>query len=174
MRLTPPHHRHPRRALTLAVAFGLALFVTWTRDRAHPALALPEPMPSASSSSTASSSLAAFDVSRADFANPFVLADRDGYVAFATGAGDEHVQVARSRDLATWTRLPDALPSLPSWAARERGLTWAPAVLRRESAYVLYYTARDAASGFQCIGRATSARPEGPYLDDSEHAFVCP
>jgi beta-xylosidase len=108
-----------------------------------------------------------------DFADPFVLRDGDTYYAFATGAGERKVQVARSRDLVSWTMLPDALPELPAWAARERGFTWAPSVLRREGRYVLYYTTADTGSGFQCISRAVASRPEGPFVDDSARPFVC-
>jgi len=108
-----------------------------------------------------------------DFPDPFVLRDGDGYFAFATGANGRNVQVARSRDLTAWSMLPDALPTLPPWAARERGLTWAPSVLRRERHYVLYYTAADTGSGFQCISRAIAERAEGPYVDDSPRPFVC-
>lgn len=110
---------------------------------------------------------------RPDFADPFVLRDGDAWLAFATGASGEHVQVARSADMRTWAQLGDALPALPSWADARSGFTWAPAVLRRDGGYVLYYTARDVASGFQCIGRARASRAEGPYVDESAHAFVC-
>jgi beta-xylosidase len=108
-----------------------------------------------------------------DFADPFVLADGETYFAFATGAAGEHVQVARSKDLRAWTPMRDALPVLPAWAEARDPLVWAPSVLRRPSGYVLYYTARDATSGFQCIGHAVSPRAEGPYVDDARHAFVC-
>lgn len=108
-----------------------------------------------------------------DFPDPFILPDGDSYYAFATGAKGRNVQVARSRDLSAWATLPDALPTLPSWAARDGGLTWAPSVLRRERHYVLYYTAADTGSGFQCISRAISPRAEGPYVDDSPRPFVC-
>jgi beta-xylosidase len=109
-----------------------------------------------------------------DFADPYVLRADGTYYAFATGSEAVHVQVARSSDLAAWTPLADALPRLPAWASRERGFTWAPAVLTRNKTFVLYYTARDSASGFQCISRATSTTPEGPYVDDSSRPFVCP
>lgn len=112
-------------------------------------------------------------IGRADFADPFVLREGDTYYAFATGANGKHVQVGRSKDLAAWTALPDALPTLPSWAVRGEKLTWAPSALRRSGGYVLYYTAPDAVSGFQCISRATSASPAGPYVDDSARPFVC-
>src|SRR4051794_19666177 len=75
-----------------------------------------------------------------DFADPFVLREGDRYYAFATGARGQNIQVARSRNLADWTMLPDALPNLPDWAASVRGLTWAPSALRRGARFVLYYT----------------------------------
>lgn len=109
----------------------------------------------------------------ADFADPFVLRDGAAHYAFATGARGDHIQVARSVDLVRWARLPDALPVLPAWAAPEKHLTWAPSVLKRNDAYVLYYVAADTGSGFQCISRARSSRPEGPYTDDSDRPFVC-
>jgi beta-xylosidase len=109
-----------------------------------------------------------------DFPDPFVLRGSDAFYAFATGTGGMHVQVARSRDLAAWKLVADALPQLPTWAAEGEGLTWAPAVLARGQRFVLYYTARHAASGYQCISRAVSTSAPGPYRDDSAQPFVCP
>lgn len=108
-----------------------------------------------------------------DFPDPFVLRDGDRYYAFATNSAGSNVRVVTSADLATWTELPDALPVLPAWARANASLTWAPSVLRRGGKYVLYYTARDIASGFQCIGRATSTNAAGPYADDSSSPFIC-
>jgi hypothetical protein len=108
-----------------------------------------------------------------DFADPFVLPDEDAFFAFATGAGRLHLQVARSLDLKDWSLLGDPLPELPAWASKAPGLTWAPSALARRDGYVLYYTARDAASGFQCISRARSSHVEGPYFDDSSRPLVC-
>lgn len=108
-----------------------------------------------------------------DFADPYVLHGAGAYYAFATGVAELNLQVARSRDLVAWTHLGEALPALPSWALKTHGLTWAPSVLVRRDRYVLYYTTRDAASGFQCISRAISLRPEGPYSDDSAEPLVC-
>ena len=108
-----------------------------------------------------------------DFPDPFVLRDGDRYYGFATNSAGSNVRVISSNDLATWTELPDALPVLPAWAKANASLTWAPAVLRRGNTFVLYYTARDIASGFQCIGRATSTAPAGPYTDNSSGPFVC-
>jgi beta-xylosidase len=108
-----------------------------------------------------------------DFADPFVLRVGETYYAFATGSRSTHVQAARSSDLETWAPLGDALPRLPAWASDVADLTWAPAVLPREKTFVLYYTARHTASGFQCISHATSASVAGPYVDDSSSPFVC-
>ncbi len=108
-----------------------------------------------------------------DFADPFVLNAGGAYYAFATGAQGQHLQVARSRDLADWTPLQDPLPRLPAWARDNGGLTWAPSVLARRDGYVLYYTTRDAASGFQCISRAVARQPAGPYVDRSSRPLVC-
>jgi beta-xylosidase len=112
-------------------------------------------------------------VFRADFADPFVLRDEARYYAFATNANGRNVRAATSNDLSTWTELPDALPVLPAWAMAHASLTWAPSVLRRGSSFVLYYTARSIAAGFQCIGRAVAATAAGPYVDDSADPFIC-
>lgn len=108
-----------------------------------------------------------------DFPDPFVLREGDRYYAFATNSGGKNVPVVTSTDLASWSELPDALPVLPAWARANASLTWAPAVLKRGGAFVLYFTARSIASGFQCIGRAIATSPAGPYVDDSSGPFVC-
>jgi beta-xylosidase len=108
-----------------------------------------------------------------DFADPFILRDGDAYLAFGTGWNGAHVQVARSTDLSSWAPGPDALPKLPKWASTLDGYTWAPTVLPRPGGYVLYYTTRAAASGFQCISLATSTHAEGPYTDSSAAPLVC-
>jgi beta-xylosidase len=108
-----------------------------------------------------------------DFADPFMLQAGGSYYAFATGAEGQHLQVARSRDLKAWTPLRDPLPRLAAWARDTDGLTWAPSVLARADGYVLYYTTRDAASGFQCISRAVARQPAGPYVDRSARPMIC-
>ncbi len=109
----------------------------------------------------------------ADFADPFVIRDENAYYALATGAHGRNIQAASSTDLVHWFQLPDALPRLPSWASRAGRLTWAPAVLKREAGFVLYYTTREARSGFQCISRAVATHPAGPYTDESSAPLVC-
>ncbi len=113
-------------------------------------------------------------VVNADFPDPFVLRQGGMYYAFGTNAASKNIQAASSPDLAHWTVLPDALPSLPAWAAKNAGLTWAPSVLPLgPSTFVMYYTARDTASGFQCISHAEATSPAGPYVDSTTSAFVC-
>ena len=51
-----------------------------------------------------------------------------------------------------------------SWATF--GYNWAPTVaLNQAGHFVMYYTARDAAAGTQCIGMATARSPAGPFTD---------
>ena len=108
-----------------------------------------------------------------DFPDPFVLPDNGVYYAFATNVGAVHIPILRSDTLASWTWLGDALADLPEWSEEVGDLVWAPGVLTRKKHYVLYYTTRHAASGRQCISRATAAQPAGPYEDDSDVPLVC-
>jgi beta-xylosidase len=109
----------------------------------------------------------------ADFADPFVLVTDSGYYAYATNARSMNVPTLRSTDLVTWVAQGDAMPLLPAWAVSGRKLTWAPAVLRKDEHYVLFYTARDSLSQLQCIGRAESTNPAGPFIDTSPAPFIC-
>jgi beta-xylosidase len=120
-----------------------------------------------------SPSRAAAGVLDGDFPDPFVLRTASGYYAFATGAKQLHLQVAQSNDLRAWSNIVEALPELPSWALKADGLTWAPSAIVRNEGYILYYATRHANSGFQCISRAQSRRPEGPYVDDSSEPLLC-
>jgi hypothetical protein len=95
------------------------------------------------------------------------------YLRFGTAARRFNVPTAVSTDLTDWTRISDALPGLPSWAVPSVATTWGPAVLATEMGWVLYFATQDAASGLECIGRATSSRPEGPYVDRSSAPLVC-
>ena len=106
-----------------------------------------------------------------DFADPFVMRVGNEYYAYATNAAGGSVQLARSRDLVSWSLAGNALGNLPSWAAQ--GSVWAPATLDRFPVVVLYYTVREAATGRQCISVAVSGRPEGPFLDGSEGPIEC-
>ncbi|HEX6394578.1 MAG TPA: glycoside hydrolase family 43 protein [Acidimicrobiales bacterium] len=105
-----------------------------------------------------------------DFPDPFVLNTGSEYIALATNSGSVNVQVMSSPDLVEWRTEPDGLPSLPSWAAG--GNTWAPAVLPRESNYILFYTVREPTGQRQAISVATSREPVGPYVDRSDGPFI--
>ena len=117
-----------------------------------------------------------------DFADPFILPHDGGLFAYATNTahGQVNVQMAWSSNLTDWrqlrdagepSRLHDAMPTLPPWA--KRGFTWAPEVLEAADGFVLYFTARHAQSGLQCVGAATAADPRGPFVSTSEEPLVC-
>lgn len=107
-----------------------------------------------------------------DFPDPDVLRVEDTYYAYATNSGGVNIQVARSDDLVHWELLPDALPTLPGWAAQEFGFAWAPDVTTFDGEqYVMYHVARY--QGVQCIGVAVSESPEGPFEPVGDAPFVC-
>lgn len=108
-----------------------------------------------------------------DFPDPFVLRVGEVYYAYATNARGINVQTIRSTNLMDWKWVGDALPRLPDWAVPGRSLTWAPAVMQRDEQFVLYYTTRFVEAGRQCISRAISDDPAGPFHDDSEEPFLC-
>jgi beta-xylosidase len=122
------------------------------------------------------------------------------YYAYATESGFLgllKVPVARSTDLTTWNWAGpdqtggsggapdgkpdrDAMPVLAPWV--EFGGNWAPSVLSRPSnpddaQYVMYYTAKSKESsvygGKECIGIATAATPDGPFVDSATAPVLC-
>jgi beta-xylosidase len=108
----------------------------------------------------------------ADFPDPFVLREGDTYHAYSTNDAEANVPTLRSGDLVEWKEAGDAMPDLAPWVTP--GQTWAPEVLAREAGgYVLYYTAASATEGRQCLGRAVSDSPDGPFVDRDERPFVC-
>jgi beta-xylosidase len=108
-----------------------------------------------------------------DFPDPFLLVADSGYYAYATNHAGVNVPMMHSSDLVTWSPMGDAMPSLPPWTESGKRLTWAPAVIEVGRKYLLLYTARDRQSGLQCIGRAVSPVPTGPFHDDSSGPFIC-
>ncbi len=129
-------------------------------------------------SRSAAAEVAALD---SDFPDPAVLRASDGYYyAYATQSvrqtGTINIQVARSRDLAAWEQLGDALPAKPRWASRTQEF-WAPHVAAHGGHYFLYYSAKpdaaldDPKRGL-CLAVATALRPEGPFTDMG-HPLVC-
>src|SRR5207253_8545749 len=90
--------------------------------------------------------------------------------------GKTNVQLAESRDLVHWAMVKDdkgardAMPELPAWA--KKGFTWAPEVLKTDTGYVLYFTARDKKSGMQCVGAAAATDPAGPFTSTAASPLV--
>ena len=104
-----------------------------------------------------------------NFPDPYVLEADGTYYAYATNDAGKEVQTLTSTDLVTWKPGKDALPELGKWAYP--GKTWAPEVLALDDdSYVLYYTAN---AGGQCIGRAVSKTPAGPFVDRWPQPLVC-
>jgi beta-xylosidase len=107
-----------------------------------------------------------------DFPDPSILLVGDRYFAYSTQSGPFHFQVMSSTDLTTWSAPAEALPQLPTWA--EPGATWAPAASAVSGGgYELFYAARDRALSTECIGRATSSSPAGPFVDDASEPLLC-
>jgi beta-xylosidase len=73
--------------------------------------------------------------------------------------------------------LSDALPRLPAWASQEFGWAWAPEVTVPASGkgYIMYFVAHYVIDrgGTQCIGVATSDKPEGPFVSSAEKPIIC-
>lgn len=110
-----------------------------------------------------------------DFPDPAVLQFHGEYYAYSTNAGGLNVPVATtSRLYGKWSVSGgDALPAVGSWA--NPGLTWAPDVSRlADGRFLMYYTAQDRASGRQCVGAATAARPVGPFTPVGDAPLICP
>jgi len=100
-----------------------------------------------------------------DFPDPAVLIAPDGwYYAYATQSDGFNFQVARSRDLAQWEHVGEAMPVKPAWASRTQ-VFWAPHVIRDGATYYMYYSAeRNTAKG-KCLSVATASAPAGPFVD---------
>jgi beta-xylosidase len=109
----------------------------------------------------------------ADFPDPSVVWDNGWYHAYATQGSYGLIQKLRSTDLVTW-ELEDggALAEVPVWA--DPFSVWAPAVAPTDDGWLLYYTARETASGLQCIARAHAPDLDQPFTDESVEPLVCP
>ena len=125
-----------------------------------------------------------------DAADPFVLVDGQTYFLFTTSAGFLNVPVAtfgadrlvesnNGNAIALEPPWPivlraEAMPAYPSWAAP--GGIWAPTVGRFLDKYVMFFAAKRPAppdpANAECIGRAFSNHPEGPYLPEAR-PFTC-
>jgi beta-xylosidase len=95
------------------------------------------------------------------------------YVLFGTTDWQANVPTAISVDGVHWTQAADSLPVLPSWAAPTISMTWAPAAQRTTAGWMLYYSTEEQVSGRECIGRAISSSPTGPYQDKTSSPLLC-
>ncbi len=112
-------------------------------------------------------------VIRTNFPDPSILQVGSVYYAYATNGNGKNIQVARSTDLVHWALLSDAMPTIASWAQPVSSYIWAPDVIQLGNRYVMYYVARDNVSNRQCVGVATSAQPDGPFVDSNDSALIC-
>jgi beta-xylosidase len=112
-------------------------------------------------------------VIRTNFPDPFILQAGNTFYAYATNSAGSHVQMTTSTDLVHWQIPVDAMPSLASWIRFSSPDVWAPEVMTMGDHFNLYYTARDQKSGKQCVGVATSPKPEGKFKDTRSSALVC-
>ncbi|UFU07986.1 glycoside hydrolase family 43 protein [Ruania halotolerans] len=111
-------------------------------------------------------------VAPTNFPDPDVLADGDGFVAFATNGNAMNVQTMVSEDLVHWRQGRDALPQLPSWSTS--GKTWAPeAIAWPDGTFRLYYTLPAPGLNHQCISVAVADAVAGPYTDDASEPMIC-
>ncbi len=94
------------------------------------------------------------------------------YTSGAPGFPPVNVPVASATDFGAWSPISDALPVLPRWAVP--GYTWAPEVHQFGSTYVLYFTAMVVGTkpAMECIGDATGAAPDGPFVA-APAPFIC-
>ncbi len=137
----------------------------------------PSPSPTIAPTPAATAALANPVLDR-DFPDPDALRVNGAWYAYATNANGMNIQAATSPDLVNWRFLGNSLPRAPRWAGQGFGYNWAPEVARFGDNYVMYFTTRYTigSGGTQCIGLATSAAPEGPFLPteaSNEKPFVC-
>lgn len=110
-------------------------------------------------------------VTAGDFPDPSVLRVGAVFYAYSTQVGAASIPVMRSVDLVHWEPVGNALANLPAWSG---GVSvWAPSVVASASGYVLFYSTRDNRTGDQCISRAVSLLPQGPFVDTSANPFEC-
>jgi len=98
-----------------------------------------------------------------DNPDPTILRTGGGWYA-SSSSGDwlPAFPILHSADLVHWRQVGSVLPRRPSWA---RDDFWAPALDRRRSRVLAYYSAR-ARDGRRCIAVATGPGVRGPYRDN--------
>jgi len=108
-----------------------------------------------------------------DFPDPSLLHADNKYWLYSTNSGGINLPVSSATDpYGSWGPITEGMPSIGAWA--RTGFTWAPDVSRlADGTFVLYYTARDNASGRQCIGAAKAADPAGPFVPVGDQSLIC-
>ncbi len=108
-----------------------------------------------------------------DFPDSSVIYADGLYYAYSTQVYLYNVPFRTSTDGVHWsTEDANAMPQLPGWATF--AYTWAPTVANLgDNHFLMFFVARDTASGAQCIGKAESNSPSGPFVDTSSSPFIC-
>jgi beta-xylosidase len=103
------------------------------------------------------------------YADPEGIIFDDTYWIFPTYSAPYHEQVFldafSSKDLVTWTKHSHIIDtSAVKWAEKAM---WAPAIVRKDSGYFLFFAANDIQNNDEPggIGVGIADRPEGPYED---------
>jgi GH43 family beta-xylosidase len=97
------------------------------------------------------------------FADPFVLATEDGYVAVGTGgtSNDRVFEALTSADLLDWASHGTVLERLPASLGDQY---WAPEIAAADGRYWMYYSIGHGTDGHH-LRVAGSESPLGPYID---------
>lgn len=110
-----------------------------------------------------------------DFPDPATLtaADSTTYAYGTQGVNRDgamsNLRIAYYAGAGRWQLLGEALPVKPRWASKTQDF-WAPHVIAADGRYFLYFSAKpdvaltDASRGL-CLGVATAALPQGPFVD---------
>ena len=108
-----------------------------------------------------------------DFPDPSVMVYNGTEYAYSTNSDLVNTPWATSSDSTQWlSGGSDAFPALPPWSTT--GETWAPSVERNAlGQFIMWYTVRDTATGTQCISRAVSSSPSGPFTDTNSAPTIC-
>ena len=96
--------------------------------------------------------------------DPCIIKSGNYYYVFSTGDG---IEMRRSADLQSWSRLHQVFSSIPEWGVQEvPGVSnvWAPDIFYRDSIYYLYYTLSTFGSNHSRIGLVTNKTldPDNP------------
>jgi hypothetical protein len=108
-----------------------------------------------------------------NFPDPDVMVVNGTEYAYSTNSDFVNTPWATSTDSTQWTPGgSDAMPALAPWSTP--GDTWAPSVAPNAAGqFVMWYTIADTATGTQCISRAVSSSPLGPFTDTNAGPAIC-